>query len=68
MERRTPNLIVTVILTSVLTGLVSSLSTVAALSVKVEWAHEDARRAHLRIDKLDSRVEMLEQRRQKPAQ
>lgn len=39
-----------VIVTGVISGLVSSIGTVAALGVRVDWAKETANRAHARID------------------
>lgn len=68
MDRRAPNLIITVIVTGVLTGIVSSIGTVAALSVRVDWAHETARQAHQRLDRVEIRVEDLETRQRQPQQ
>lgn len=50
------HLIATVIITGVISGLVSSLGTVAALGVRVDWAKDTANRAHQRIDKHDESI------------
>jgi hypothetical protein len=42
-----------VIVTAVMTGLVSTLGTIAALKVDIKWAHAKADSAHHRLDKLD---------------